>query len=213
MNADDVARMRNEYGDVALDVNDMADNPMAQFAVWFSEATSAEVHESNAFVLATADAKGQPSARAVLMKEFTDISLLFYTNLESHKSVEMRENPAVAATFVWTPIHRQVRFEGRAIRVDDGRADAYFASRPRGAQVAAHASNQSQIADDRETLENVFNEMNESFGETVPRPETWGGWEIVAETVEFWQGRTNRLHDRIRYRRSGEAWEMERLQP
>lgn len=213
MNADDVARMREEYGDAGLDIDGVAENPMAQFAIWFSEATNSGMHEANAFVLATSGRDGQPSARALLMKEFTENSLIFYTNLESRKSVEIRENPAVAATFVWTPIHRQVRIEGKARQVEAERADAYFSARPRGAQIAAHSSEQSRLVTDRASLERMFSEMDAAFGETVPRPETWGGWEVVVETVEFWQGRTNRFHDRIRYRRGIGGWERERLQP
>lgn len=213
MNADDVARMRREYGDTGLDVDDIADNPMAQFAIWFSEATAAEVHEPNAFVLATSGRDGQPSARAVLMKEFTENSFLFYTNLQSRKSLEIQENPAVAATFVWTPIHRQVRFEGKATRVDDDRADEYFATRPRGAQIGAHSSMQSQVIDDRMSMQRVFDEISECLGETVARPESWGGWEITPDTVEFWQGRKDRMHDRIRYLKTRDLWNVERLQP
>jgi pyridoxamine 5'-phosphate oxidase len=213
MNVEEAARLRREYDDAPFDIEDLADNPMAQFAVWFSEATAAGIDEANAFVLATVDGEGRPSARAVLMKEFSETSLVFYTNLESRKSIELKRNPYAAAAFVWSPIHRQVRIEGAVRPVDDDRADAYFATRPRGAQIAAHSSMQSQVISDREVLEERFREMDATFGETVPRPATWGGWEISAETVEFWQGRTNRFHDRFRYGKRGKEWQIERLQP
>lgn len=147
------------------------------------------------------------------MKDVTDKSLIFYTDLESRKSQEIKSNPLVAATFVWVQLHRQVRFEGNATLVDDHIADAYFTTRPRGAQVAAHSSKQSRTAANREELESVFSEREASLGESIPRPETWGGWEITPHSVEFWQGRSNRFHDRLRYVRSGESWVVERLQP
>jgi len=208
------SRPRKEYDDdVGLDIADVAEDPIAQFDLWFLAAVGADVYEPDAFILSTASADGSPSARAVLLKGLTSTSLLFYTNLESRKSMEIKVNPRVAATFTWLQLHRQVRFEGEAALVDDQTADAYFASRPRGAQIAAHASRQSRPVPDRETLERVYAEMDAQFTDAIPRPSWWSGWEITPETVEFWQGRVNRFHDRIRYIRNGEEWLIERLQP
>lgn len=213
MNGEEATRLRREYEDAGLAPEDLADDPLKQFSVWFSGATAADLHEPNAFVLSTVDPDGQPSGRAVLMKELTDTSIIFYTNLESRKSEDMSSNPLVAATFVWTPLHRQVRLEGTATKVQSDVADRYFATRPRGAQVAAHASRQSRPASNREELESIYRERDASLGDVIPRPETWGGWEITPHTVEFWQGRFNRFHDRLRYVRNGDSWKVERLQP
>lgn len=213
MNQDEAGRLRREYEQAGLNVEDLAATPLAQFDVWFSGALAADIHEPNAFVLSTCTADGRPSGRAVLLKEVTETSLIFYTNLESRKSQEIMENHNVAATFVWLPLHRQVRFEGVAARVSDAVADAYFLTRPRGAKIAAHASRQSRIAANREEMESVFAERDATFGEDIPRPEWWGGWEITPDIAEFWQGRINRFHDRLRYVREGKGWTVERLQP
>ncbi len=213
MNTEVVARLRREYEESGLNLQDMAESPMEQFRHWFTAAVEAGVEEANAFVLATVSGDGQPSARAVLMKGYSDRSFGFHTNMESQKSLEIEANPKVAATFLWMPLHRQVRFTGTATRITDEKADAYFATRPRGAQIAAHASQQSRPVSDREHLEAEFAEIDSRFGEVLPRPDYWGGWEITSDVAEFWQGRPNRFHDRLRYTRSNDAWEVERLQP
>lgn len=213
MDQEESRRLRQEYEDTGLDIDEMAEDPIQQFNEWFADAVAANVYEPDAFILATASTGAAPSARAVLLKGITTSSLLFYTNLESRKSVEILANPLVAATFAWLPLHRQVRFEGRATPLDDAVADAYFASRPRGARVAAHASRQSSPVTDRGTLERVYAEVDARYGEEVPRPPWWGGWEITPDMVEFWQGRVNRFHDRLRYTRHGGGWVIERLQP
>jgi pyridoxamine 5'-phosphate oxidase len=214
MSQEENSRPRSEYeDDVGLNPDEMADDPMTQFGLWFSAAVEADIYEPDAFILSTASGDASPSARAVLLKELTASSLVFYTNLESRKSMEIKANPRVAATFTWLQLHRQVRFEGEAALVDDKTADAYFASRPRGAQIAAHASRQSRPVPDRETLERVYADLDAAFTDTIPRPAWWSGWEITPRTVEFWQGRVNRFHDRIRYIRHGEGWITERLQP
>lgn len=213
MDLEESRRLRQEYEDVGLGVEDMADDPMRQFREWFAGAVAAGIYEPDAFILSTASADAAPSARAVLLKGMTPGTLLFYTNLESRKSLEIQANPQVAATFAWLPLHRQVRFEGRATPVDDAVADEYFASRPRGARIAAHASQQSKPIAERDALEKVYAEVDARFGEEVPRPPWWGGWEITPDMVEFWQGRVNRFHDRLRYIRSGDGWMIERLQP
>lgn len=216
MIADEVVRLRREYEAEGLVESRMADDPIAEFEGWFQGVLTAGVHEPNAFVLATVDPDGSPSARALLMKDLTPDGLVFYTGMESRKSRAMRQNPRAAATFVWTELHRQVRFEGVVTEVDPGLADAYFATRPRGAQIAAHASRQSEVIADREQLDRRFAELEAHFdgGVTVSRPAHWGGWRLRPETVEFWQGRPNRFHDRVRYQRApDDGWAKVRLSP
>lgn len=210
---EDAARLRREYESEGLVESKMADDPFTEFEGWFDGVIVAEIDEPNAFVLATVDPDGAPSARAVLMKEMSSEGLVFYTGMESRKSQAMRANPRAAATFVWTPLHRQVRFEGNVTEVDDAIADAYFSTRPRGAQIAAHASHQSTRVTDRSVLEERFADLDVSFGDVVPRPAHWGGWRLSPDVVEFWQGRPNRFHDRVRYRLVADVWEKERLAP
>jgi pyridoxamine 5'-phosphate oxidase len=211
---DQVAQLRREYEAIGLSEGDMAANPITQFRSWFDGVVEAGLEEPNAFVLATANVKAVPSARAVLMKGIDDEGLVFYTNLASRKSEELRVNPLAAATFVWIPLHRQVRFEGRIAMVSDEEADGYFGARPRGAQIAAHASAQSQVVVSRDELQQAFEELDARFqGVKVPRPRAWGGWRLAPDTVEFWQGQPNRFHDRVRYVRDGAGWRKERLAP
>ncbi|HEX9848012.1 MAG TPA: pyridoxamine 5'-phosphate oxidase [Acidimicrobiia bacterium] len=214
MIGDDAARLRREYEAHGLVETEMADDPFSQFEQWFSGVIAAGIDEPNAFVLATAGANGTPSARALLMKDLSGEGLVFYTGMKSRKSRDMRESPRAAATFVWTQIHRQVRFEGTVEEVDADTADAYFATRPRGAQIAAHASTQSELVSRREELDTRFARLSAEFGDgDVPRPDDWGGWRLIPSSVEFWQGRPNRFHDRVRYRLDGGAWLKERLSP
>jgi pyridoxamine 5'-phosphate oxidase len=192
----------------------MAADPFTQFTTWFDGVLEAGLEEPNAFIIATADLTGRPSARAVLMKEFDEGGIVFYTGLSSRKSQEIEANPVGAATFVWVPLHRQVRFEGTIVPVSDAMSDAYFATRPRGAQLAAHASDQSKVVGSRLELEERMTEVAARYAEaSIPRPGNWGGWRLIPETVEFWQGRPDRFHDRISYRRRGTGWAMERLAP
>jgi len=214
VNIDEAARLRAEYEAEGLVEADMAIEPFSEFQTWLSGVVAADIEEPTAFVLATADGSGRPSSRALLMKAFSEEGIVFYTNLASRKSEELRMNPAAAATFVWIPLHRQVRFEGQVVAVDAVDADAYFAGRPRGAQVAAHASAQSSVVSSRAELEERYAELELAFGDgEVPRPTTWGGWRLLPSAVEFWQGRVNRLHDRVRYRQDGDMWIKERLAP
>lgn len=209
-----MARLRREYESVGLDEAAMATDPFTEFEAWFSGVVEAGIHEPNAFVLATADPGGAPSARALLMKELSRSGLVFYTGLESRKSLDLEANPRAAATFVWTQLHRQVRFEGPVAPVDAEMADAYFASRPRGAQIAAHASRQSTVVQRRDELDKAYAKLDREFGDDpVPRPDRWGGWRLAPTSVEFWQGRPNRFHDRIRYRLVEGDWIKERLAP
>jgi pyridoxamine 5'-phosphate oxidase len=210
---DRVKRIRRDYESAGLVESKMARDPFSQFEEWFDGVLGAGLDEPNAMILATATAEGRPSARAVLMKGFSPDGVVFYTNLESRKSIELAQNPRAALVFVWTPIHRQVRFEGVVGPVEDETADAYFATRPRGSQLAAHASPQSRPVASRDELEARFAELDHEYPDSVPRPPNWGGWRLAPDTVEFWQGQPNRFHDRVRYSRAGDGWLTERLAP
>jgi pyridoxamine 5'-phosphate oxidase len=213
---DRVARLRNEYTRAGLRESDAAPDPVEQFRTWFDEALAADLHEPNAMTLATATPEGRPSARIVLLKGFDEQGFVFYTNYEGRKSRELEINPYCALVFYWGELERQVRIEGRAFRVSENRSDAYFASRPRGSQLGAWASEQSRPVHDRGALEERLRELEAEYegrGE-VPRPPFWGGYRVEPEVIEFWQGRENRLHDRLVYRRSDDGgWRRERLQP
>lgn len=191
----------------------MATDPISEFETWFADVTRTDIEEPNTFVLATVDEDGTPSARAVLMKDLTEDGITFYTGMDSRKSRALRAHPTAAATFVWIPLHRQVRFEGVAREVEADVADDYFKTRPRGAQIAAHASRQSEVVTDREDLDLRYARLNSELGDAVPRPDHWGGWLLTPTSVEFWQGRPNRFHDRIRYRLEAGEWLKERLAP
>jgi pyridoxamine 5'-phosphate oxidase len=211
---DALARMRQDYGERGLRRSDLVADPLEQFARWFDEARSAPILEPNAMTLATVDAAGQPSARTVLLKAVDGRGLTFYTNRESRKARELTANPKAALLFWWPPHGRQVRFEGEIEAVDDAEADAYFATRPRGSQIGAWASAQSTVVADRATLDAAEQDMAARFADRpVPRPPFWGGYRLVPARVEFWQGRINRLHDRLRYTRRGDGWDLERLAP
>ena len=211
--APDVAGLRESYERDALDAADLPPDPFTLFAAWFAEAQDTGTREPNARTLATATAGGTPSARMVLLKG-VDEGFCFYTNVESRKGRELTENPRAALVFWWPELERQVRVEGRVERVADATADAYFASRPRGSRLGAWASPQSRTVPDRRTLEALLAEIeSENPGEEVPRPGFWSGFRVVPDAVEFWQGRTSRLHDRHVFRRDGDGWRTERLAP
>lgn len=209
-----LARMRRDYEERGLRKADVVADPLEQFRRWFDEARNTPLQEPNAMTLATVDAAGQPAARTVLLKAADRRGLTFYTNLESRKARELAANPKAALLFWWPPQARQVRFEGGIETVDDREADAYFATRPRGSQIGAWASAQSNVVTDRAALEAAEREIEARFAnEAVPRPPFWGGYRLVPVRVEFWQGRINRLHDRLRYTRRGDGWDLERLAP
>lgn len=192
----------------------MSDDPFSEFDIWFAGVVAVDLAEPNTFVLATVGPDQQPSARAVLMKEFSSNGIVFFTNLDSRKSRDLKMNPRAAATFVWVPLHRQVRFEGGVVAVDDSTSDDYFATRPRGAQIAAHASRRQSEIVTRQHLEARYTQLSVEFGDDeIPRPAHWGGWLLIPDAVEFWQGRPNRFHDRIRYRLENDVWVKERLSP
>lgn len=214
MHVPDIAALRVEYESVGIDPVDMADDPVEEFTSWFTAAVEAGVTELNAFVLATATPDGRPSARAVLLKEIGPEGLSFFTNLDSRKGRELRDNPRAAGCFVWIDLHRQIRVEGHVTQVPDDIADAYFASRPPGSRLAAAVSAQSEVVESRAVLDEAYEELQEKHPDgDVPRPPRWGGFRIVPDEFEFWQGRPNRFHDRVRYRLVGESWMKERLAP
>ena len=191
-------------------------NPIRQFRTWFDEVRAQGVSEQDAIsmTLATAGKDEQPSARVVLLKSFDDRGFVFFTNYQSHKGKELAENPRACLLFYWSRLWRQVRIDGAIEKVTPAESEEYFQSRPLGSKLGAWASNQSEVIASRETLETRFAELQKRFGEDVPRPEHWGGYRLRPNSIEFWQGRDNRLHDRLRYRlRENGAWLIERLGP
>lgn len=215
MPADDLASRRIQYETAGLSIDDVDPNPVVQWHRWYDDASAAGLDEPNAMSVATVDAHGRPDARLVLARGFDERGVDFYTGLGSAKSVQLRAVPAAAATFAWLGLHRQVRVRGSVVPVPEEEADAYFASRPRGSQIGAWASPQSEVIADRDVLDAAIAEVEARFAgvDVLPRPADWGGWRIVPDAVELWQGRPFRLHDRLRYRRTGSAWLIERLAP
>lgn len=218
MSHPDPADLRRSYARAGLAETDLAADPMTQFDRWFADATAHGdlVVEPNAMVVATVDAQGQPSTRSVLMKRYDERGFVFYTNYLSRKGRELAVNPRISVTFPWYPLERQVVVRGRAEKVSREDSAAYFAVRPRGSQLGAWASEeQSAVVASREVLEQRYAALQERWPEevAVPLPEFWGGFLIVPETVEFWQGRGDRMHDRLMYTRTATGWRVDRLAP
>lgn len=209
-----ISDLRKEYTLNGLDVTDVSSDPVVQFRRWFDAALSAGVPEPNAMYLSTVTAEGRPDGRIVLLKDVSEAGFVFYTNYESRKGRDLTERPFAALTFFYPELERQIRIEGRVEKVSPAESDAYFNSRPRGSQIGAWVSHQSAIVADRTILENRQRELEAQFnGRPVPRPPHWGGFRVVPDTLEFWQGRPSRLHDRIRYRLIESGWVIDRLSP
>ena len=210
----DVATLRREYASGGLDEAAVDPDPIAQFRVWLGAAVAADIPDPNAMVLSTIAEDGAPSSRTVLLKGLDDRGFAFFTNHRSRKARELAARPAATLLFAWIALGRQVIVRGATTEVDAEESDRYFAGRPRGSQLAAWASQQSEIATDRAAIDQAMADVTARFAQDeVPRPPHWGGYRLAPAEVEFWQGRPNRLHDRLRYRRGGGQWVIERLWP
>jgi pyridoxamine 5'-phosphate oxidase len=211
----DLTVMRKHYQHEGLDEDRLAADPFTQFSQWFHEADESGVVEPNAMVLSTADEQGRPSSRTVLLKGYDRRGFVFYTNYGSRKGAELAANPQASLLFPWIELARQVIIGGRVEKVGRDETAAYFRTRPHGSQLGAWASEQSSPVDSREVLERRYADLAARYpeGEGVPVPPFWGGFRVIPDSVEFWQGRENRLHDRLRYLAEGDAWRVERLCP
>jgi pyridoxamine 5'-phosphate oxidase len=208
-----IADLRQEYGNAELVEDDAAHDPFQQFARWFDDVLRAELPLPNAMTLATADAAGRPSARVVLLKGVDAGGFVFYTNYESRKARELAVNPYASLVFLWTPMERQVRIEGVVEKVSDAESDEYFDSRPLGSRLGAWASPQSQPLPSRLALAAKVAAIMLRYGTAPPRPAHWGGYRVRPDAIEFWQGRPDRLHDRLLYVKQDTGWKIERLAP
>ena len=214
--SDPLAAMREDYSRAGLDESDLLPDPVAMVRRWLDEAAAAGLHEPNAMVVSTVSAEGAPSSRTVLLKGLSDAGFVFFTNTASRKGRELGGNPRCALLFPWHPLERQIRVEGVASPLPRTEVEAYFAQRPRNAQLGAWASHQSSVVQDRAELEAAWAAADERFPGEVPAPEEWGGYVVRPDVVELWQGRPGRLHDRLVYRRGAAAaggWERVRLAP
>jgi pyridoxamine 5'-phosphate oxidase len=206
--------LREDYGRGSLEISDVSPDPIEQFRVWFQNAVDQGLPEPNAMTLATATVEGRPSARIVLLKGFDNRGFAFFTNYRSRKGRELSANPFAALLFFYVSLERQIRVEGRIEVLSSEESDAYYLTRPIGSRLGAWASNQSEVVADRSTLDQRLAELEKrALSEPFPRPSHWGGFRVVPDVFEFWQGRHNRMHDRIRYRSTTGGWVVERLEP
>jgi pyridoxamine 5'-phosphate oxidase len=214
LTGDAVASLRKDYGQATLNETDVADDPFVQFNSWFEQALKAEVNEPNAMSVATVDGDGRPTSRIVLIKQYDPRGFTWYTNYDSQKGRQLQHNPHAALLFFWPELERQIRIEGKVERTSDAESDTYFHSRPLKSRLAAIASAQSMPIANRAALEDNYEATAQQFGEEPPRPLNWGGFRLVPERIEFWQGRRSRFHDRIVYTRQPDgSWTRQRLQP
>ena len=209
-----IADLRKDYTLNGLDQTDVSPDPIVQFQQWFAAALAAGVHEPNAMHLATINPEGRPEGRIVLVKGVDAAGFSFYTNYNSQKGTSLGANPMASLTFFWPELERQVRIEGWVEKVSETESDTYFNSRPRGSQLGAWVSQQSQVIAGRDVLTSQQEELENRFnGQPIPRPPHWGGFRVIPDKIEFWQGRPSRLHDRIRYRLEAGTWVIERVSP
>jgi pyridoxamine 5'-phosphate oxidase len=207
-----LADIRREYLGEPLSETDSDPDPFRQFAIWFEQVRDIEP-DPTAMAVATATRDGRPSVRTVLLKAVDDTGFVFYTNYNSRKAREIAESGRASLLFYWRSVERQVRIDGVVEKVSGAEADAYFATRPLESRWSVYASRQSDPIESREALESRFDVARQVYGETVPRPEWWGGYRVIPDEIEFWQGRSNRLHDRLQYKKRGDAWDRARLAP
>jgi pyridoxamine 5'-phosphate oxidase len=208
-----LADLRKNYALGSLDVADANRDPIRQFEAWFAQAVEAKLPEPNTMTLATVDSRGHPSARIVLIKGVDERGFVFFTNYASRKGREIADNPRASLLFYWIELERQVRIEGTVVKTSADESDAYFASRPLGSRIGAWASEQSQVIESRTLLEAREREISARYGDNPPRPPHWGGFRLVPDAIEFWQGRPSRLHDRLLYTRNRDTWDIVRLSP
>ncbi len=209
-----INKLRHDFAKQTLDKKDVDANPILQFQKWFKEAVDAKVNEPNAMTVATASSEGRPSARILLLRNFDENGFVFYTNYTSRKGGEILKNPYASLLFFWPELERQVRIEGKLIKQSEEESDKYFKTRPRTSKLGAWTSEQSRVVASRKALDEEYEKMSQKYpGEDVPRPIYWGGYVLEPTSIEFWQGRPSRLHDRLLYTKEKNSWKIERLAP